>query len=349
MQYVQAKHYTPTNGRQIDLIVIHDAEVEEYPDSAEGVANYFAGANAPQASAHYTCDVDSTVQSVRDIDVAWHAPGANHNGIGIEHAGFASQEEAEWLDEYSEKMLREQSAPLVTMLCISYGIPGVFVNADGLLRGERGITTHWEVTKAFRQGSHWDPGYSFPMDWYLQHVNGDVSTIPSNPSDNTVVDDGMLSIGDLGIDVTYWQRILIGGGYLPAGTDDGDFGPQTEAATKEFQTALNVTADGIVGPDTKKATANLLAWLITAQNTPPNLSTTAPPFPGRVMGKGDNGGDVAAAQDQLAHRGWTIGVDGDFGPQTDDVVRSFQSEKGLTVDGLIGPDTWNALWTTPVT
>lgn len=349
MDFIEAAHYTRTNGRQIDLIVIHDAETEEYPNTAELVARYFAGPNAPQASAHYTCDVDSVVQSVWDVDVAWHAPGANHNGLGIEHAGRASQDEAEWLDSYSEKMLREQSAPLVSTLCIAYGIPGVFVDAAGLLRGERGITTHWEVTKAFRQGAHWDPGYSFPMDWYLGIVNGNATPIPNNPSDNTVVDDGMLSIGDEGIDVTYWQRILIAGGYLPAGTDDGIFGPQTEEATKEFQRALDVEADGIVGPATKTATAKLLAWLIAAQNVPPNLSTTAPPFPGRVMGNGDNGGDVAAAQDQLAHRGWTISVDGDFGPQTEDVVRSFQSEKGLTVDGLIGPDTWNALWTAPVT
>lgn len=38
--------------------------------------------------------------------------------------------------------------------------------------------------------------------------------------------------------------------------------------------------------------------------------------------------------------------DGDFGPSTDKAVRAFQKLKGLSVDGVIGKDTWTALLTT---
>jgi Putative peptidoglycan binding domain len=54
-------------------------------------------------------------------------------------------------------------------------------------------------------------------------------------------------------------------------------------------------------------------------------------------------------QAQMSARGWTIAVDGLYGPQTADVCRSFQAEKGLAVDGLIGPQTWSTAWTAPVT
>lgn len=50
-------------------------------------------------------------------------------------------------------------------------------------------------------------------------------------------------------------------------------------------------------------------------------------------------------QAQMRRRGWTISVDGLFGSQTASVVKAFQKEKRLGVDGLIGPKTWAAAWT----
>ena len=57
-------------------ITIRDMEYPELPTSAEWCAEFFAGKAASQASAHYSVDSNSIAQSVRDRDVAWHAPDA---------------------------------------------------------------------------------------------------------------------------------------------------------------------------------------------------------------------------------------------------------------------------------
>ncbi|MGE3267672.1 MAG: peptidoglycan-binding protein [Chloroflexota bacterium] len=53
---------------------------------------------------------------------------------------------------------------------------------------------------------------------------------------------------------------------------------------------------------------------------------------------------VVAVQYLLVHHGYTVSVDGDFGAQTDDAVRAFQASKGITVDGIVGRQTWEQLW-----
>lgn len=54
-------------------------------------------------------------------------------------------------------------------------------------------------------------------------------------------------------------------------------------------------------------------------------------------------------QGRMRDRGWNLLVDGLYGGQTYDVTRAFQREKGLTVDGKIGKNTWAAAWIAPIT
>jgi peptidoglycan hydrolase-like protein with peptidoglycan-binding domain len=71
------------------------------------------------------------------------------------------------------------------------------------------------------------------------------------------------------------------------------------------------------------------------------MAGTLSPWP--QISKGDKEHPVPTLQYLLRARGHTVAVDGDFGPKTDTAVRSFQREKHLTVDGIVGPNTWGAL------
>ena len=173
--FLQAKHFTPANrnASSIAIITIHDMEYPETPAAAEWCAMFFAGVGgmtAPKASCHYAVDSDSIVQSARDRDVAWHAPGVNHNGIGIEHAGRAAQSRAEWLDAYSTLEL-QRSAKLAAALCHRYTIPIRKLTPDQVRVGDRGFCGHHDATIAFKtRGGHIDPGPGFPWEIYLDLV-----------------------------------------------------------------------------------------------------------------------------------------------------------------------------------
>jgi N-acetyl-anhydromuramyl-L-alanine amidase AmpD len=171
LPFVQARHFTRVTGkpRTIELLVLHTMEAPEKPSTAEDVAAWFAGPDAPQASAHYCIDANSVVQCVLDKDVAWGAPPCNHNGLQLEHAGRARQTVGEWADAYSQRMLR-RSAALAADLCARHGIPPNYVNVIGLQRGLKGITTHANVSAAFKESDHTDPGPNFPMAAFLAWI-----------------------------------------------------------------------------------------------------------------------------------------------------------------------------------
>jgi N-acetyl-anhydromuramyl-L-alanine amidase AmpD len=77
----------------------------------------------------------------------------------------------------------------------------------------------------------------------------------------------------------------------------------------------------------------------------------APPLRVDYFGRSHNSScpDVRVWQDKMRSRGWSIGVDGQFGPQSEDVCKKFQREKGLAADGKVGPQTWSTTWSAPVT
>lgn len=195
LRFVQARHCTHlTTSRNIKWIVLHTMEIAEKGDTAEACAAYFAATDR-LASAHFCVDANSAVQCVSLGDVAFGAPGANREGVHIEHAGFARQTAEEWDDDYSRAML-VRSAALVEQILSLIGarfpvltgrVPSVYVDAEDLLAGRPGVTTHYQCTLAGQiatqrhltsssfygrgAGGHVDPGPSFPMDGYLADVH----------------------------------------------------------------------------------------------------------------------------------------------------------------------------------
>ena len=63
-----------------------------------------------------------------------------------------------------------------------------------------------------------------------------------------------------------------------------------------------------------------------------------------VIRRGSRGNYVCIAQDDLNTLGYrTGGLDGVFGAQTEDAVRRYQASRGLSIDGIIGCNTWRSL------
>ena len=87
--------------------------------------------------------------------------------------------------------------------------------------------------------------------------------------------------------------------------------------------------------------ANTNGWKgisIGAGNLTATASTSTP-----ILKLHSVGDLVVWAQEHLATAGYTIPIDGDYGPTTQAAVESFQSAEGLVADGIVGPATWAAL------
>lgn len=98
-------------------------------------------------------------------------------------------------------------------------------------------------------------------------------------------------------------------------------------------------------------------YSMSAQATNPTTPSPAPgaksPAPApqagicegqNAFGPGSQGGCVRIIQQRLTDLGYQPGtVDGIYGQNTANAVKVFQQRSGLTQDGVVGPQTWNAL------
>ncbi|MCX8131280.1 MAG: peptidoglycan-binding protein [Clostridia bacterium] len=124
----------------------------------------------------------------------------------------------------------------------------------------------------------------------------------------------VLKNGNNGTNVYSLQYLLVYHGYNI--TVDGAFGPGTETAVKNFQTSKGLYPDGIVGTNT---------WTKLVVTVQTNSNNSA----------------VKALQYQLKNKyGYSITVDGAFGPGTSSAVKNLQAKIGLEPDAIVGPRTW---------
>ncbi len=126
----------------------------------------------------------------------------------------------------------------------------------------------------------------------------------------------ILRVGSSGEQVRTAQLLLNAAGATLS--VDSSFGPATESAAKNFQSANGLVADGIIGE---------LTW----EQLAPPLATGAAGLP------------VEAVQHQLNLRGAGLSVDGAYGPATASAVRDFQTGQGLAATGSVDLDTWARL------
>lgn len=152
--------------KDIRWLVIHSTETA--PGSARSVARYFQSPSSG-GSAHLTVDDKSCYRSLANEDIPWAAPPANTEGFHVEFVGYAKWSKATWLLHINT--LRRGAYKFAQHLKLferqGNVIPAVFVDAAGLRAGKKGITTHAQISKAWKRSTHTDPGADFPMGVFL--------------------------------------------------------------------------------------------------------------------------------------------------------------------------------------
>ena len=176
------------DNKPINRIVIHSAVMPCEPGRARQLATMNSQGSGG-GSWHYAVDPDATIQCSFDSFVCWHAP-PNQHSIGIEMADNpgpvpndkpgtarykALKKSWRWVRPNQRKMLA-RTARLTAELCLAYNVPPVFKSAAALRSGERGVTTHAEVSKAWNQSTHWDPGF-WPRRSFMRQVRREIALI----------------------------------------------------------------------------------------------------------------------------------------------------------------------------
>lgn len=121
-----------------------------------------------------------------------------------------------------------------------------------------------------------------------------------------------------------------------------------------YHSDLGSSGCGHSDPGSNWPLDKVLEWAGGSTSTPPdsgggNAPTLHVDYFGPAYGHYHTHSDVRVWQQKMRDRGWSIDVDQIYGNGSENTCRQFQSEKGLSVDGLVGPDTWNATWNAPIT
>lgn len=136
-------------------------------------------------------------------------------------------------------------------------------------------------------------------------------------------------------------------GGIPLVKIDGIFGPQTEDAVRAFQQAYGLPVDGIVGINTWTKIDSIYKQLIASLPKEARASV----YPGYPLKVGMRNDDVLRLQQYLNRIAKdypavpSVSETGYFGDMTENSVRLFQREFGLTQTGIVNAFTWDRIAT----
>nr|WSY56922.1 protein kinase [Streptomyces sp. NBC_00886] len=140
-------------------------------------------------------------------------------------------------------------------------------------------------------------------------------------------------------------------------TVDGAANPNGASARPEDSGSAATAVHGAASAPDADSSASADATPSSSPSSPPTTEPATPAWISdctyyRGSGRtrlGDSGKRVLQVQCMLTKRGYGVGstgVDGDFGAGTESAVRSFQSDRLLDADGIVGRETWLALRST---
>ncbi len=166
-------------------------------------------------------------------------------------------------------------------------------------------------------------------------------------------DGEILKLGSSGSKVAQLQMYLnyIGqyNTVIPTLTEDGQFGPATEAAVRAYQEYYSLEVDGIVGEMTWNSIEELYENLNIDTLPPEQLGPNV--YPGTLIKVGSVGDNVRRVQFWLTIISYnftdipSVTADGIFGTATEAAVIDFQNYFGLSIsDGIVGKETWDKMF-----
>jgi hypothetical protein len=127
----------------------------------------------------------------------------------------------------------------------------------------------------------------------------------------------------------------------------GRFAVQSVSGPQQGIMSIRLRAVPITGPDVGALPPPSPSRTPSIQRTCEVLDGPFVAYPGRVLAAGDTDNDIRAVrwvQDFLNAEGYgCVGEDGYFGTTTKRAVMLFQKDSQLSVDGVVGPETWAML------
>ncbi len=228
--------------------------------------------------------------------------------------------------------------PLAAKFC-----NGVSVNCDGLSQwGSQYLAQEGESSLEILQtyyGNDIEVVTNAP-------IRGLTETYPGSP----------LRAGDIGVNVAFIQTELnrVSQDYpaIPKLTVDAIYGPETEQAVREFQRAFSLAEDGVVG----RQTWYMLLLVYTSVSRLGELRSEGFRFQNfsweypESIAPGEVGAKVTHLQYMLrmiAEFNNTVPappLTGRYGEETEQSVRAFQTDYGLTPTGSVDRDTWDLIY-----
>lgn len=293
-----------------------------------------------QASSHFLNPKSGGLRQLVDTaDRAWAEVAGNRHWISLENEGYSG-------DELTASQV-ENAAQLLAWLHTTYDTP--LQSTDD----PNGQGVGWHGMGGSAWGGHYDcPGDPIKAQRgaiiarakaILGAPSGGGTTPSDPPSDpgaprQQVTIDGLVyGYGTTGQQVSQVQRLLVAQGCDPQGVD-GIWGDHTTAAYAKWQTKCGFTgsdANGVPGSTSMRK----LLW-----------TSGLPAFQHLLQYNGSSPTTDRAVllwQGKMHERGWSIIVDGLYGPRSADICRQYQQRHGLTVDGVVGPVTWLMTWMAP--
>lgn len=156
-----------TGNLPVKRIVVH-CTVGADGTNAMSTVKYFKS-SAAKGSAHAVADSDEVLECAHDNVVCWHAPPNTHS-LGIELCcSLSSQGKGHWSLPSHVSMMK-LAAKWVALQCYEHGIPPRKLTVAQVRAGEQGVCGHYDVSQAFGQSSHWDPGPYFPWVLFMNYV-----------------------------------------------------------------------------------------------------------------------------------------------------------------------------------